>query len=89
MQYLPAPIAVSASAPTQPAKRGQDTSLLAEAAPQVAPVSEAALQLLADFLLDYAPVAVITGAGVSTESNLPDYRGPNGAYKAGHKPMTH
>lgn len=25
----------------------------------------------------------------STESNIPDYRGPKGAYTTGFKPMTH
>ena len=34
-------------------------------------------------------VAVLTGAGCSTESNIPDYRGPGGAYSSGFKPMTH
>ena len=32
---------------------------------------------------------VLTGAGCSTESNLPDYRSPAGAYSRGFKPMTH
>jgi len=32
---------------------------------------------------------VLTGAGCSTESNLPDYRSPSGAYSRGFKPMTH
>ncbi|CAM9568189.1 unnamed protein product, partial [Pylaiella littoralis] len=31
----------------------------------------------------------LTGAGMSTDSGIPDYRGPNGSYSRGHKPMTH
>ncbi len=34
-------------------------------------------------------LALPSGAGVSTESNIPDYRGPGGAYTTGFKPMTH
>eukprot|EP01118_Nematostelium_gracile_P015759 TRINITY_DN6373_c0_g1_i1.p1 TRINITY_DN6373_c0_g1~~TRINITY_DN6373_c0_g1_i1.p1 ORF type:complete len:332 (+),score=63.54 TRINITY_DN6373_c0_g1_i1:140-997(+) len=33
-------------------------------------------------------IVVITGAGLSTESGIPDYRSPNGSYSKGHKPVT-
>ncbi|CAM9665103.1 unnamed protein product [Ectocarpus sp. 13 AM-2016] len=42
-------------------------------------------------LLDAAggSVTALTGAGMSTDSGIPDYRGPKGSYSRGHKPMTH
>jgi len=43
---------------------------------------------LADMIYKSKRVLMITGAGVSTESDIPDYRGPNGAYTTGFKPMT-
>ncbi|KAG0370397.1 DHS-like NAD/FAD-binding domain-containing protein [Gamsiella multidivaricata] len=40
-----------------------------------------AVQELASFLRDNSPnIAVLTGAGVSTDSAIPDYRGQNGTY---------
>jgi len=53
----------------------------------VRPLPEPALEMgipaLADALSARAPVAVITGAGVSTGSGIPDYRDHNGVWKRG------
>ena len=48
-----------------------------------------ALGFLVEFLQANRNVVALTGAGVSTESSIPDYRGPRGAYSTGFKPMTH
>jgi NAD-dependent SIR2 family protein deacetylase len=34
-------------------------------------------------------VVVLSGAGLSTESGIPDYRGPGGAYSRNHTPITY
>jgi hypothetical protein len=46
-------------------------------------------QRLYKFLRTKRNVVCITGAGVSTASGIPDYRGVNGSYRKGHKPMVH
>lgn len=46
------------------------------------------LQLM-EWWQDKKSVLCITGAGLSTESGIPDYRGYKGSYHEGHKPMIH
>jgi NAD-dependent SIR2 family protein deacetylase len=48
--------------------------------------TDAAVQLAR--LVAGGGVAVLTGAGISTESGIPDYRGPTGAEQRRHAPMT-
>ncbi|CAD7946533.1 unnamed protein product [Amoebophrya sp. A120] len=47
-----------------------------------------ASKLLSDFLHRKSRVLVLTGAGISKDSGIPDYRGKHGSYKKGHRPMT-
>ncbi|CAI5958588.1 unnamed protein product [Closterium sp. NIES-64] len=47
------------------------------------------LEQLHDFVAGSRRLLVLTGAGVSTESGIPDYRSPGGAYSKGYKPMIH
>ncbi|MHA3703816.1 NAD-dependent protein deacetylase [Jatrophihabitans sp. YIM 134969] len=47
----------------------------------------AAFDALVD-LIDTGGVVVLSGAGLSTESGIPDYRGPSGAAQRRHAPMT-
>lgn len=45
---------------------------------------------LTAFLQAHNKLVCITGAGISTASGIPDYRGPNGSYRVpGHKPILH
>jgi hypothetical protein len=44
---------------------------------------------LLDFFSLKKNILAITGAGISTPSGIPDYRGPQGSYKKGHKPILH
>lgn len=47
-------------------------------------------ELLAEFIATHSgKLLLVTGAGLSTESRLPDYRSPQGAYSLGHKPITY
>ena len=67
----------------------QRPSWLPETAPLVPPISQHQLDALADLVQSARNVVVLTGAGCSTESAIPDYRGPSGAYSTGFKPITH
>ena len=62
---------------------------LPETAPVAEPISDRDLRTLVDWVSSCRRLVVLTGAGCSTESDIPDYRGPKGAYSSGFKPMTH
>ncbi|CAN0917493.1 NAD-dependent protein deacylase SRT2 [Linum grandiflorum] len=47
------------------------------------------VNLLYHFFDQSTKLMVLTGAGMSTECGIPDYRSPNGAYSSGFKPITH
>ncbi len=53
------------------------------------PPNDLEIKSLENFIKVSKNLVCITGAGVSTSSGLPDYRGINGSYKRGHKPMVH
>lgn len=42
---------------------------------------EAAIEKIADLVVDSKRVVAFTGAGISTESGLPDFRGPDGLWE--------
>lgn len=49
-------------------------------------VKEAA-EILRTWMTNKTSVLCLTGAGMSTESGIPDYRGHRGSYFEGHKPV--
>ncbi|KAH7424675.1 hypothetical protein KP509_11G019000 [Ceratopteris richardii] len=67
----------------------QNTSLLKQVVPIAPPPSLDEITSLYQFLQNSHKLVVLTGAGISTESGIPDYRSPNGAYSTGFKPITH
>ena len=56
-------------------------------------LSQVQMQDRIDELLEWfdgkTSVLTLTGAGLSTDSGIPDYRGHGGSYHRGHKPMIH
>lgn len=57
--------------------------------PDSDPPSVKDMNILYELFEQSRKLMVLTGAGISTESGIPDYRSPNGAYSTGFKPITH
>lgn len=58
-------------------------------ATSLTPKQRAALDRLAGTIRERPPLVAFTGAGISTASGIPDYRGPNGLWTVGDvKPFT-
>ncbi|KAK5835042.1 NAD-dependent protein deacylase SRT2 [Gossypium arboreum] len=57
--------------------------------PQADPPSAEDINHLYQLIDQSTKLVVLTGAGISTECGIPDYRSPNGAYSSGFKPITH
>lgn len=47
------------------------------------------VMLLQNWMRNKTSILCLTGAGMSTESGIPDYRGHKGSYFNGHKPVSY
>lgn len=56
---------------------------VAATAPFAPPPTREQVAALVDFVNSHRKLLVLTGAGISTESNIPDYRSAAGAYSSG------
>jgi len=79
----------SAARPPRDDARARRDARAGGVVPEAPPPSDADVAALSRFIDSSRKLLVLTGAGISTESGLSDYRSPNGAYSRGHKPMTH
>ncbi|GMI86700.1 SIRTUIN 2, sirtuin 2 [Hibiscus trionum] len=71
--------------PQAPSKFLKDKNMV----PQADPPSAEDVKHLHQLIDQSTKLVVLTGAGISTECGIPDYRSPNGAYSTGFKPITH
>ena len=87
---MPDAVAPLTSAPSSGAPLGQASiaqAPLAGSARSQAPLAQASLDAVAELLFNHPGTLVLTGAGMSTDSGIPDYRGPDGQRRV--TPMQH
>lgn len=75
-----------------PARKENETVIYVrddKTVPYAPPPSAKDIDLLYQFFDQSKHMVVLTGAGMSTECGIPDYRSPNGAYSSGFRPITH